>query len=306
MMGRGTRVVAAVAGTYLSMAAHAVSPPPVGADRAAAALEDTCAESPFDSEYETRSAFLALWDGDDYREPFTLGPVQEGVTTPFGTASQSVYRSGRVQITIRLDDAYGWDRSRTFKLVARSLASLPGPLMQRLPPANLNLTQFYAGDDPQAPASAYFDGSCTGSPDHGYTCDGEHSVQVPDSFFVLADDGTRPVPIEQFEKTLIHEFAHVLDLFAWHAVLSVPGTNRWSRSDDWQRAMAESACAVSEYATTNAREDFAESVVAWFAYYAGRQGRLPPEAREALRERLGKRFGVLNKLMHDRFVEGGE
>lgn len=268
--------------------------PPIGAEPAFA-VDDGCAPSPMDAtDYDTSLAWHGLWDGDDYREPFTLGPVQEGVTTWFGTASQSVFRSGRARITIRLDDAYGWDRKRTFRLVARSLASLPGALLHRVPPSYLNLTQTTDGFayGHWTDQSGFFEGQVT----------------VPKNFFKLTN-GKRPVPHPFFEGTLVHEFAHVMDFANGASVYLDPTAYcdignvdcEYSKTEEWEAAIAESACAVSDYATTNAAEDFAESVVAWFGYFAGRQERLEPEAREALRERLGKRFGVLNTFMHDRF-----
>ena len=289
----GIRAAMAALALGSSMATHAH----YGAD-AAAAVDDTCAASPMQADvvdWDTWRAWSGLWDGDDYRVPFTLGPVQEGVTTKFGTASQSVFRSGRARITIRLDDAYGWDRKRTFRLVARSLASLPGPLIQRVPPSNLNLTQ--TTDDGAAYGGAgILSGSFVGN------------VTVPSRWFALTD-GKRPVPVDAFEHMLVHEFAHVMDYTKGISVFLDPTTYcddsnvdcLHSGTEEWQAAIAESPCAVSAYATTNEMEDFAESVIAWFGYYAGRQGRLEPSARSALRERLGKRFGVLNKLMHGRF-----
>lgn len=69
--------------------------------------------------------------------------------------------------------------------------------------------------------------------------------------------------------------------------------------------MAESPCAVTEYALTNEIEDFAASVEFYFAYYAGRRV-LEPAVRSAMRERLGKRFGLLQKLMHTRIPDFGD
>ena len=105
----------------------------------------------------------------------------------------------------------------------------------------------------------------------------------------------------------MHEFAHALDAASTYPNIlngCTPADDAtecmWSASDAWQRAIADSPCAVSVYAQTNDLEDFAESVEAWFAYYQGR-GRLDSQTRSALRERLGKRFGLLNRLMHGRF-----
>ena len=304
------RTCVAVVGVWFNLAAYAVSPPLVGVDRAAT-FDDTCTESPMDATtHRAYHAWYGLWDGNDYRLPFAVGSVQEGVTTRFGTASQSVYRSGRARVTMRLDDAYGWDRSRIFRLVARSLASLPGPLMQRVPATvTLDLTQFR--DEMRAhdtePLPAYARAVCGYSAAAGAEC--SYGVVVPGNWFDLTN-GRRPVPGVTFEKMLIHEFAHILDYASanlpWQSgacdgSTANPCPAEWSDADGWQAAMAQSPCAVSAYATTDAAEDFAESVVAWFGYYAGRQGRLEPSARSALRERLGKRFGVLNGLMHGRF-----
>ncbi|MDE0371237.1 MAG: hypothetical protein OXI73_01640 [Rhodospirillales bacterium] len=104
----------------------------------------------------------------------------------------------------------------------------------------------------------------------------------------------------------------------------------FSRSAAWQRAIEESPCAVSEYAMTNEREDFAESVSAWLLYFRlgaairdpGRFRVTDPfedwnrwydehysltkaelaEYRRVLQERLGRRFGILQRVMHGRFA----
>ena len=291
----------------LTTATHAHRPP-IGAN-SALVVDDGCAPSPM--EIEHYNAFNALWNGDDYREPFTLGPVQEGVTTRFGTASQSVFRSGRARITIRLDDAYGWDRKRTFRIAARSLASLPGALLQRVPTATtLDLTEFRSDTLPEGAAYAWGP-VCSHSEADGRDC--SYHVVVPRNRFELNDDGLRPVPRPHFEGTLVHEFAHVLDMVSgilpWLNGTCDGGTDSpcppwWSDSEEWQAAIADSACAVSAFATTNASEDFAESIMAWFGYYAGRQGRLEPELRDALRERLGERWPLIVKYMHARFDDG--
>lgn len=290
----------------LAMATHAHRPPPSGANDSDAIPEvDGCATSPFDTgDNDAWLAFQGLWDGDDYRTPYKLGPIQEGVTTRYGTASQAVFRSGRARITVQLDDAYGWERESTFEAVAQSLASMPGPLMQRLPPFTLDLTQFR--DVPLPGIYAYAYTHCAAPP-----LDCVQYVVFPDSFFDLTDE-RRPVPLHYFGQAMLHELSHIVDHFAgisvasgldpvevvWHDALY----STWSESSEWRSAMAQSPCAVSIYAHTNPSEDFAESLVAWFSYYEGRQGRLEPEARDALRERLGKRFDLLDELMHARFA----
>ena len=303
MMGRGTRaaVVALTLGSCMAALAHR---PPYGADDAAAVVADTCAPTPMtDTNTPALAALNALWDGSDYREPFLLGRVQEGVTTRFGTGSQAVFRSGRAGITIQLDDTYGWNRSRTLKHVARSLASLPSALMQRLPPTNVELTEFEVYSSQPYAYSRWCSGGEDGEydPATGRPVDVCYGVVMPSRTFQSAA-GQNPVPRAGFEVTLVHEFAHVLDFFS-RISPTAAGSEALS-GQRWETAIEESPCAVSRYATLSSGEDFAESVIAWFAYYAGRQGRLGASARGALRERLGKRFGVLNKLMHDRFDYG--
>ena len=295
MIGRGILAAVTALTLGLSMATHAHSPPYAADD--VTTVDDTCAPSPMDSgDYEARMAWRGLWDGDDYRNPFTLGPVQEGITTWFSTASQRVFKSGRAHVTILLDDALGWHRERTFRLVGMSLASLPSALLQRVPSVHLEFTNALGVPEARAWANpAIGEGPL------------RYRITVPSGFFVDGDTA-RPTPGFGFEGVLVHELAHVLDQYAANLAFArgecSASSGRpcdWSEQEAWTTAMAESPCAVSRYATTNASEDFAESVVAWFGYYAGRQGRLDASARSALRERLGKRFGVLNKLMHGRF-----
>lgn len=103
----------------------------------------------------------------------------------------------------------------------------------------------------------------------------------------------------------MHEFAHVLDLHAGHVKSqgdeSTPILHGFSGSPEWASAMTGYRCAVSEYAGVNHREDFAESVVAYFAYYGGRNGILASADRRALKHRLGRRFAALSRLIHDHY-----
>ena len=293
---KGIGACVAAVGVCFGMVAHGVSLP-IGMNRAAT-LHDRCAESPMDStDHATYDTWYGLWDGDAYREPFTLGRLQEGVTTSFGTASERAFRSGRAHITVQIDDAYPENRDRMFKLVGRALASLPSALLQRIPPTTLEFSDFEQHETfDRAVAWAGVEWVAWHGPGDWEV---RHYVRVLSKAFGPG-----------FEEVLLHEFAHVMDHHIPDAAARVAGCVEpgdsdcgaaHAHTDAWQAAMEGSACAVSEYATTNAQEDFAESVLAWFGYYAGRQGRLEPSARSALRERLGKRFGVLNRLMHDRF-----
>lgn len=88
-------VLAALAFAALSVHAHT----PV--TRSTGNVADDCPPSPMDA---PGTGFYQLWDDADCREPFTLGPLREGVTTRFGTASEREFRSGRTRITIQLDE----------------------------------------------------------------------------------------------------------------------------------------------------------------------------------------------------------
>lgn len=169
----------------------------------------------------------------------------------------------------------------------------------------------HAGDLPGEFAG--FAGLATNGPD-GYR------VELAGGLVTLKNDGS-PVVSPTTARLLLHEFAHILDMHAEYSHPSFAGSGV-SESPAWRRAMSESPCAVSDYATTNAQEDFAESVVAWFLFYAARVPhhvedpedwryrrylRAQRQERATLRRdykrRLGRRFGVLNRAMHARYVE---
>lgn len=272
------------------IAAHAVTP----VHRNAAA--DDCAPSPIKTtDRDTYDAFYGLWDNADFREPFALGPLREGITTRFGTASERVFRSGRTRIAMQLDDTLDWNR-RIFLQVARALATVPGALLHRMPrPLYLEVTNFEHGG--QAGRASMTWRRSKGEPP-------TYRVSVYAVAFDVDAPGGLPRLREPFEEVLIHEMAHVLDYAARVERLQrndcAGDACRLSDGKRWLAAVASSPCAVSDYAETSNREDFAESVLAWLAYYAGRQGGLSPQSRGALRERLGQRWGVLNRLMHDR------
>ena len=226
------------------------------------------------------------------------GPLTEGVTAGFGTASEREFRSGRTRIAIQLDDALDWDR-RIFLQVARALATVPGALLHRMPPRlTVEITPYGHHGLRLAEADWQFEGAHA---TYRVTMFTGRDFVTPN---FTGDRSSKRLGY-RLEEALIHEFAHILDYAAyvgnWHECIETGSACRLSGSN-WQQAIDESPCAVSEYALTNESEDFAESVLAWLAYYAARQGRLHPTVRAALKERLGKRFAALNRPMHDRYA----
>lgn len=201
-------------------------------------------------------------------------------------AGVSSFRMGRVAIRIRAQ-SHRWEDTAVHRLIARQIAALPGVAVQQLPPG---LTVELAGDFPFA--------SVEGD---------DYRVQIPHEAVELDNDGT-PYLHTEFARVLLHEFAHVLDY-----------QGGWSDTAAWRNAVAASPCRVSDYAAVSEQEDFAESTVAWLAYYALRVPHHVEEPedwryRRAMREqrqqrnayrrdyrkRLGARFSVLNRLMHGR------
>ena len=143
--------------------------------------------------------------------------------------------------------------------------------------------------------------------------------------YVTTDDAGSPTLDHGFSYVVLHELAHVLDVRSHFLAVGreVVGpadvnpnnlTATWSASSAWRAAVAGSPCAVSEYATTSFVKDFAESVVAYFMFYKVRAAdfrayageertarEVRAQFRRALHDRLGRRFGLLHRLMHDRF-----
>lgn len=238
--------------------------------------------------------YYKIWDYDSYAVPFR-GLTHKWVISE-GYYEQS-FKLGRASVSTRISDREGWpfgDIKAAHTLIARTVAMLPGGLTQRLPSLNIEI----AGH--RASARTLY------RRDPGPT----YTVVFPSRY--LHTDGPTFVGNHRghanFEELLLHELGHVMDSHAGFIAGRPPGPNGygWSSSGRWRRAMADSPCAVSTYAERNEREDFAESVVAWFAYYGGRNGALTGSDRRKLKHRLGKRFGILNRLMHDRFPDGGD
>ena len=249
-----------------------------------------CPPSPFNNSglYGTNS--YALWNAADYAVPYRLDPhlgkEPLAVETAEGfPAVERTFRSGRASIVIQIEHEYEWPHRKAFPEIAKSLASLPGPLVQRLPEVTLEFSARRVHPTaPNANAWAYA-GDCSGNP---------HIVVLAStSAGIIQEYGN-------LEETLVHEFAHVLEHHVWQQ--GGCWTAVYSEGREWAEAMSSTPCHVTEYATTNPQEDFAESVLAWFAYSAGRNGAMPPNARRALNTLLGvKRRQALNAFMHDRF-----
>ena len=242
--------------------------------------------------------YVPIWDYRTERNAFQMGRVREtAIDTywfdyPLVSATERKFRSGRAEIVVRIEDTHQWDNAKLHRRIGLALAALPGVLVQRLPPTTLYLYDFR-----DHPAFAALDedewNSETGrwEPRPGNT---RHEVHYP--FFLFdVDDAGDAVPILPFGEILVHEFAHVIDQHAHDA----EGFH-WSQSASWREAVVGSPCTVSRYAGTNLVEDFAESLSAWLAYYDSR-GRWEAALRKEIRHALGKRFGLLHRLMHDRF-----
>ena len=246
--------------------------------------------------------YYPIWDYDAYAVPFALvGRWRR--TTDRGRGLEREYRLGRSQVVIRVEESHRYDAQEVIRLVGKALARLPGGLTQRLPRTAVEII-----GDRDTPFANYRIVYGPGGPGNRVAAfDPAFGVVFPTSYVNL-DNAGRPVlgsslSHRNFEELLIHELAHVLDYYAAHLAYHAGDLifPTWSDSAQWRDAIAASPCAVSEYARSNAAEDFAESMLAWFAYYGGRTGALGFADRRRLKTRLGARFGVLNRLMHDRF-----
>ena len=216
--------------------------------------------------------YYLIWDYDDYAEPFVLG---RGTVTGDYFYYDRPFRQGVLGANLRVE-TNEYDAVPTAVLMGRALAAVPRVLSQQLPPIRLEIAGHYA--------NAQFL--------RGFFPD-SYTVRFP-LRYVHGDNAGRPVlgnnhQHRNFEELLIHELAHALDSYS--------GTP--SSSDAWLNAIHQSPCAVSEYAQTAGHlEDFAESVVAYLAYYAGRNGALSGTERRNLKTRLGKRWSVLVRMFH--------
>lgn len=273
--------------------------------RGVAAAEDVeCPEYGFEVQH-TR-----LWSHEGYREPFVLGPKRE---TGDGY-TERVFRQGRARIRIRLQDSHRWAADDVHRLLAGAVASLPGLLVQRLPV----LTLAVLDRRPANGATALFLPA-----DEGAEFPWLYLVEMDWTVVKIGNDGS-PSLDPLTEELLAHQLAHVFD---HHGARLAGRDGLYSHSAEWTAAVADSPCAVSAHALANAKEDFAESVVAWLGYYAARTefirtsgGRfagfapgevvqrtaVPASDRKALRTRLGRRFSVLSRIMHSRLPPAPE
>ncbi len=287
-----------------------------------AQTEDECGTRDADVWMGSELRRAGLWQPDSYRDPFTLGPVRDSEDGQF---TESDFRQGRAALTLRVAADHRWEPRGVHLQLARTIASLPGLAVQRLPRVSRPYREFgiapamavtmHAGEIPGAGDAAGV--AWTGS-------DGPYGVGLRNA--VSLDNDGAPVLQPWVGKALLHEFAHVFDnrIAYESAGGTIPDGEplHFSAGAAWQRAMSESPCAVSDYAANDAQEDFAESVVAWFLFYAARVPyhveepedwryrrylRSQRQQRAALRrdykQRLGRRFGVLNRVMHARFAD---
>lgn len=305
-------------------------------DNPMGAVTDECAEYPPYS----NGLWLEAWDPDDRNVPFRLFGVRETVVTDHvdwiaeGTpAMERTYRQGRAQFTIQVESEHWFAAENVLPQVAHALAVMPATLVQRLPHTFVVVGGNGLDGDGRARGGTLDGGVWEGqNQDDGSTRwrligSPIFGVVLPVDY-VVADSAGEPRLTGSTPTVLLHELAHVLDNRAgvgdgtYVEVSGSPESGDWSSSAPWRSAIAESPCAVSEYATTNALEDFAESVVAWFLFYRARTARFyrnwhdvdtgrewredvtresRAPYRRALKERLGRRFALLNRLMHDRF-----
>ncbi|MEL6641674.1 MAG: hypothetical protein AAFP98_10240 [Pseudomonadota bacterium] len=125
--------------------------------------------------------------------------------------------------------------------------------------------------------------------DHVVVNAGDHAAQeeADGGFFMLyADNVATRLANHDLSETVFHEAAHV------------SLQNNWLRTAEWQAAVAADAGVITDYARTNAAEDFAESAL--FAYTYNRYPeRLPTEVRAAVETTIPNRTALFQKIIVD-------
>ena len=118
-----------------------------------------------------------------------------------------------------------------------------------------------------------------------------HTIQMPSQYYV----GYRGVPAgeltPEFEEMLLHEIGHLLDY-----------GGGWLDRKRWSRAVEKDKGAyVTNYATTNMLEDFAESFVGWVIYRANPKG-LTADATDHINKAMKSRITYLDGELRKRMM----
>ncbi|MEL6571791.1 MAG: hypothetical protein AAFQ64_09045 [Pseudomonadota bacterium] len=125
--------------------------------------------------------------------------------------------------------------------------------------------------------------------DHVVVNAGDHAAQeeADGGFFMLyADNVATRLANHDLSETVFHEAAHV------------SLQNNWLRTAEWQAAVAADPGVITDYARTNAAEDFAESAL--FAYTYNRYPeRLPAAVRTAVETSIPNRTALFQKIIVD-------
>lgn len=194
----------------------------------------------------TNWQFVGTWNGRAY-VPYRMA---NSLSQKDGWHRRTI-RSGLYEAEVLVPESYGGRVADVvIRQVAQSVANLPGVLTQRLtqPMVIAFVPDLYAPATYYAPELIEFDA--------------DYIHEQHDGGVFLGHSSRH----RNFEELLAHELAHAFDY----------ALGRPSES---------TACFVTEYARTSDGERFAEGLVAFLQFYAGRDtlGR----HRDALRERLG-------------------
>lgn len=219
----------------------------------------------------TNWQFVGTWKPTAYQPYRFIGPltwVEEWNSVRTFTRT---FRVGTFEVEVQMPDLWADSDGKARRLredqadsvirqVAQSVANLPGVLTQRLPKMHMHFVP-----KRHSPAS-YYSGTNLVAFDARY-------IHTPAGEPVFL--GNLPHH-RNFEELLAHELAHALDDHLGWA----------SASTAWQNALLDAPCFVTEYARKNDRERFAEGLVAFLQFYAGRDS-MAADDRRTLRLRLG-------------------
>ena len=233
----------------------------------------TVQESPYSA--MTDWPFAATWNPAAY-EPYRFLTDVERDASSGGIYTRTM-QSGSLTAHLKVHD--GWREAiagEVIEIVARVLANVPSVLTQALGEVTVEFV----------PQSMVF----------GIGVDAVAMTVYPSEIWVsdelIHTPGQGPVFVanhsrhRNFEELLVHELAHVLDFR-----LGYP-----SNSPEWNAAVRDAPCRITQYAHDSPVEHFAEALSAYLQFYAGRD--TLGEHRWVLQSRLGmSKFRYFGSLL---------
>lgn len=118
-----------------------------------------------------------------------------------------------------------------------------------------------------------------------------HTIQMPSAYYVGYGGTPAGELTPEFEEMMLHEVGHLMDYGAGWLDM-----NRWSRAQD-----RDNGTYVTNYATTNMLEDFAESFVGWVILRSNPAG-LTDYAKEHINKSMKSRITYLDGELRKRMM----